>query len=74
MANTDRPQEGRGAPAPDQAKNPENRHRKPVPTDDSPRREDELVGGLLQDPSPEDDGKLSGKDEKGVVPGGKKRD
>lgn len=51
-----------------------NKKATPVPTDDSPRREDELLGDLLQDPSPEDDGKLSGQDEKGVIPGKKTPD
>jgi hypothetical protein len=61
-----------GSPRPAPGSRPkENADKKPgpAPTDDRPQREDEYLSEFLNDPSPEDAGKQSGKDEKGVIPG-----
>lgn len=60
------------SPPPAPGKTPEesaDKKPEPVPTDDRPQREDEYLSEFLKDSSPEDAGKQSGKDEKGVIPG-----
>ncbi|MBB5215949.1 hypothetical protein [Parapusillimonas granuli] len=69
MIDTDKPQGRRGgAPSRPDAKE---RHdgRASAGADDRPRWEDELLGSLLQNPSPEGDGS---REEKGIVPGKKR--